>query len=195
MHICYNNIMEQKKKNDLPFYEPMVCKLILLFTLDKMEFPLTENSILDICYYRNKWLSYMDCKDFLYKLVDSNLVYKAVGKDGEERFNITYDGRNCLSHFYSKIPDSLREEITEYTKANKMHFKRSQEYVSTYFKSEDGSYIVVLKIRSDSIQDEPLFEVKIKAPSRQSAIEACKRWQDQAHTAYESVYELLIEEN
>lgn len=188
--------MEQKKKEDSPvIYDPMICKLIILFTLDKMEFPLTEKTIIDICYHRNNWVSYMDCKDYLYKLVDTNLIYKAVGKDGEERFNITYDGRNCLSHFYLKIPSSLRELITEYTKANRMHFKRSQEYVSTYFKSEDGSYIVVLKIRSDTFQEEPLFEVKIKAPSRQSAIEACKKWQEQAHTAYESVYELLIEEN
>lgn len=187
--------MEQKKKDILPIADPMVCKLILLFTLDKMEFPLTENTIFDICYYRNNWISYMDCKDYLYKLVDSNLIYRAESKDGEERFNITYDGRNCLSHFYTKIPDYLREQITEYTKSNRMHFKRSQEYVSTFFKSEDGSYIVVLKIRSDTLQDEPLFEVKVKAPSRQSAIEACRRWQEQAHYAYESVYELLIEEN
>lgn len=187
--------MEQKKKDELPICDPMICKLILLFTLDKMEFPLTENTIFDICYYRNNWISYMDCKDYLYKLVDANLVYKSEGKDGEDRFNITYDGRNCLSHFYIKIPNELRDQITEYTKANKMHFKRSQEYVSTFFKSEDGSYIVVLKIRSDTFQNEPLFELKIKAPSRQAAIEACRRWQEQAHTVYEAVYELLIEEN
>ena len=188
--------MEHKKKQDIyPICDPMICKLILLFTLEKMEFPLTENTIFDICYYRNNWISYMDCKEYLYKLIETNLVYKAEGKDGEERFNITYDGRNCLSHFYEKIPDDLRIQITEYTKANRMHFKRSQEYVSTFFKSEDGSYIVVLKIRSDSLQAEPLFELKIKAPSRQSAIEACKRWLELAHTAYEGVYELLIEEN
>ena len=188
--------MEHKKKQDIyPICDPMICKLILLFTLEKMESPLTENTIFDICYYRNNWISYMDCKEYLYKLIETNLVYKAEGKDGEERFNITYDGRNCLSHFYEKIPDDLRIQITEYTKANRMHFKRSQEYVSTFFKSEDGSYIVVLKIRSDSLQAEPLFELKIKAPSRQSAIEACKRWLELAHTAYEGVYELLIEEN
>ncbi len=188
--------MEQKKKElTLPVEDPMLCKLIILFTLDKMEFPLTENTIFDICYYRNNWLSYMDCKDYLYKLVESNLIYKTECKDGEVRFNITYDGRNCLDHFYTKIDDKLREDITEYTKVNRMHFKRSQEYVSTFFKSEDGSYIVVLKIRSDSIQDEPLFEVKIKAPTRQGAIEACRKWQEQAHTAYESIYEMFIGDN
>lgn len=187
--------MENKLKHiNLPVDDTMTCKLILLFTLDKMEFPLTENTIFDICSTINNWISYMDCIDLLYKLVESGLIYKSEGKDGEERFNITYDGRNCLNHFYSKIPDELREQITEYTKLNRMHFKRSQEYVSTFFKSEDGSYFVILKIRSDSIQDEPLFEIKIKAPTRQSAIEACQKWQSQAHTAYEGIYEMLISE-
>lgn len=186
--------MEQKKKNlEDAVSDPMLCKLILLFTLEKMEFPLTEKTIFDICYTKNNWISYMDCKEYLYKLVESALIYKTEGRDGEERYNITYDGRNCLNHFYTKLNDSLREQITEYTKANRMHFKRAQEFVSTFFKSEDGSYIVVLKIRSDSILAEPLFEIKIKAPTRQSASEACKRWQQQAHTAYENIYDLLIE--
>lgn len=187
--------MEQKNKDkNGATSDPMICKLILLFTLDKMEFPLTENTILDICYYRNNWLSFIDCTEYLYKLVESNLVYKTEGRDGEVRFNITYDGRNCLSHFYMKIDSSLREQITEYTKANRMHFKRSQEYVSTFFKSEDGSFIVVLKIRSDGYQEEPLFEIKIKAPSRQCAIDACKKWQENAHSAYENIYDMFIGE-
>lgn len=187
--------MDSKKSNlELPVSEPICCKLVLLFTLEKMEFPLTETTIINICYSKNNWISYMDCKEYLYKLVESNLIYKTVGRDGEERFNITYDGRNCLGHFYDKLNDSLRDQITEYTKANRMHFKRAQEYVSSCNKSEDGSYIVHLMIRSDSLNAEPLFEIKIKAPTRQSAFEACKRWQAQAHSAYESVYDMLIQE-
>ena len=38
-----------------------VNKLILLFVLDQMEIPLTENSIIDICTSRNDWLNYMEC--------------------------------------------------------------------------------------------------------------------------------------
>lgn len=174
--------------------EPMICKLILLFTLEKMEFPLTEQTIIDICYSKNNWISYMDCKEYLYKLVESNLIYKTTGKNGEERFNITYDGRNCLEYFYDKLDDSLLAQITEYTKANRMHFKRAQEYVSTCNKSEDGSYIVDLIIRSDSLNSEPLFQLKIKAPTRQSAYEACKKWQAEAHSVYETVYEMLIQD-
>ena len=39
-----------------------------------------------------------------------------------------------------------------------------------------------------------LRQVKIKAPTRQSAYEACKKWQAEAHSIYETVYEMLIQE-
>ena len=72
-----------------------------------------------------------------------------------------------------------------------MHFKRSQEYVGDYSKNVDGSYMVTLKIRAPFI-NQPMLELKIKAPTRQSAIEACKKWKDSAHLIYESIYESLI---
>ena len=86
----------------------------------------------------------------------------------------------------------MLEQISKYVKENRIAFKRSQEYVSTIDKNSDGSYTVCLKIRSALI-DEPMFEVKIKAPSRQSAMGAVNTWREKAHLIYESVYESLID--
>ena len=81
-------------------------KLILLFVLDKMEIPLSDNSIMDICTSRNNWLNYMDCKDILWQLLETNFIYKINGENNEYRYAITLDGRDCLSHFYLKKPKS-----------------------------------------------------------------------------------------
>ncbi|MEG1500234.1 MAG: DUF4364 family protein [Clostridia bacterium] len=168
-------------------------KLILLFVMDKMEIPLTENSILDICTSRNTWINYMECKELMWQLLESGFLYKTEGDENENRYNITYEGRNCLSHFYKRIPLSLRETITEFTKQNRMSVKRSQEYLSDYSKNADGSFTMHLKIRS-SVLNEAMFEIKIKAPSRNSAMNACKIWQENAPTVYESIYDTLINE-
>ena len=98
-------------------------KLILLFVLEKMEIPLTEDSIIDICTNKNDWLRYMDCKDCMWQLLDIGYIAKT--NTGEfDRYNITYDGRNCLSNFYLKIPSTTRDSITSFAKANRMEFKR-----------------------------------------------------------------------
>ncbi len=167
-------------------------KLILLFVLDKMEIPLTENSIVEICTAGTEpWINYMEYREIKAELIDAGFIYKTNEGQNEDRYNITYEGRNCLSHFYTKIPYNLREEITNWTKDNRMHFKRSQEYVGDYSKNDDGSYTLTLKIRAPLIS-QPMLEIKLKAPTRQSAIEACKKWKDKAPGVYETIYETLI---
>ena len=173
--------------------EATVKKLIVLYVLEKIEIPLTEQSIIDMCYGKNNWIdNYMECKEIIYNLVDAGFIYKTNGHSEEDRYTITYTGRNCLSHFYERIDPQRREEIVEFIKENKTAFRRSQEYVSTIDKNSDGSYTVTLKIRSALI-DEPMFELKIKAPTRQSAIGASNKWKEKAHLIYENAYETLID--
>ncbi len=168
-------------------------KLVMLFVLDKMEIPLTEDSILDICSVKNEWIkNYMDCKAIIHDLTQSKLLYKLGNlEQGKELFSLTYEGRECLSYLYRRIPFSLRENISQYLQINKLNVKSSQEYTATYNKNDDGSYNVILRIYEPLITV-PMFELKIKAPSRQSANEAIHKWKTSAPAIYESIYEKLI---
>ena len=57
--------------------EAFVTKLILLFVFDKMECPLSENTVIDMCCSSNDWISYMDSKPILNKLLDEAFIYNA----------------------------------------------------------------------------------------------------------------------
>lgn len=172
-----------------------VNKLILLFVLEKIEIPLAENSILDICSSRNNWINYMECKEIFFALLDVGFIYNVdQAKSDEARYTVTYEGRNCLSHFYRRIPLELRNTITDFTKQNRLMFKRSQEYLADYEKLEDGSYNLKLRIKSP-LANEPMFHIEFHAPTRSSAINAVKLWREKAPSIYEGVYETLIEED
>ena len=179
------NQQQQQEKNT-------VNKLKLLFLLDKMELPLTENNIIDICTSRNEWINYMDCKEILWQLKEVGFIYETDFDDNEKRYGITVDGRNCLSHFFLRIPQSIREDITNFVKDNKLNVKRSQEYVSDYVKNPDGSHTVTLKIK-EPLAPTPLFEIKLKAPTRHTAILACKKWKENAATIFEYLYDTIID--
>ena len=168
-------------------------KLTMLFVVDKMEIPLTEDSILDICSIKNDWIdNYMDCKTIIHDLVDNNLLYKISSEtDTKELFALSYEGRECLSHLYRRLSLEKRERISAYLQANKLNVKSAQEYNSNYLKNPDGSYNVELKIYEPQ-STTPMFDLTIKAPSRQSAIEATHKWRTNAPAIYESIYEKLI---
>ena len=169
-------------------------KLILLFMLDKMEIPLTENSVLEICTSKNNWLNYMECKDILWQLVKNKFVWykEDESSPAEGKYSITSEGRDCLSHFYGKIPPSIRETIADFCKKNRISFKRAQEYVPTFHKNSDGTHTVVLRINNP--QDvQPLLKIQIKTDSRRGAMNACKRWEEKAPSIYEYILENLLD--
>lgn len=168
-------------------------KIKLLFVLEKLEIPLTENNIIDICTSSNNWFSYLDLKEAMYELLEVGFICENKIENEETRYSITFDGRNCLSHFYYRVPQEMRERITAYAQDNRMNLKRSQEYVSEYNKNADGTYTVVLKIK-EPVLTNSLLVLKLKAPNRQSAVEATKRWTEKAPAIYENIYENLLEE-
>ncbi len=49
--------------------ETSVNKLILLFVFDKMESPLSERTLIDMCTMSNDWINYMDCMVLIHKLL------------------------------------------------------------------------------------------------------------------------------
>ena len=175
-----------------------VKKLILLFVLDKIEIPLTENSIIEVCTSRNDWLNYMDCKEALAQLIEAKFICKLDSNTEQDskdvRYSITNEGRNCLANFFTRIRQSTREDITEYAKQNRMVFKRSQEYVYDYFKNTDGTHTVVLRIKEPQLS-QPIFEIRLKTSTRNMAVNAGKKWCNKAAQVYEYVFENLIADN
>ena len=100
-------------------------KLILLFVFDKMEVPLSENTVLDMCCSSNNWLAYMDCQPILNQLLECGWLYD-ISNDGDPLYTITPDGRICLANFFINIPASTREEISLFVKHNRNKYRRKQ---------------------------------------------------------------------
>ena len=107
-------------------------------------------------------------------------------------FTLTEDGRTCLAHFFSRIPIRTRQEITVFINHNRLNYKKSQEYFSDYFKNSDGTHTVVLRIKEQQAAD--LLEIRIKAPTRSSAIRATTKWKDKAAQTYEWVHNTFVED-
>ncbi len=167
-------------------------KIKLLFVLERMEIPLTENNIVDICTASNNWFEYIDLKEAMYELIQVGFIQERKEPNEDSKYCITTNGRNCLSHFEYRIPKATREEIVEYTQENRLHLKRSQEYLSEYHQNDDGSYSVTLKIKDPATFDY-LLSLKLKVSNRQIAIETSKKWTSKAPVIFESIYDNLLD--
>ena len=166
-------------------------KLLLLFVFDKMEMPLSESSLLDLCCSSNNWINYLDCKQAIAQLIEASFIYQNNQSSfAEPLYTITPEGRVCLAHFFVRIPSSLREEVSNVVKESRMNYRRKQEYFADYQKNSDGTYTVLLKIIEPT---SPSLEISINVPNRNTAEYIYKKWEEKAATVYSNLYDMLAE--
>lgn len=169
--------------------ETSINKLILLFVFDKMESPLTERTIVDMCSSTNNWLNYMDCMTLIQRMQKDGFIAQIPSSD-DLSYCITPEGRETLANFYINIPKSLREEISRFVKNNSAKYKTRQECKSDYYQNTDGSYTVYLKILGSF---QPMLELKFVVPDKKTASHIYQKWEDKAQEMYSVVYETLVD--
>ncbi len=169
--------------------ETSVNKLILLFVFDKMESPLSERTILDMCTSSNDWIHYMDCGVLLHKLNSDGFICEIPSGD-DPLYTITPEGRESLANFYINIPRSAREEISRYIKLYGAKFRKRQEFRADYYQNMDGTYTVFLKILAPV---QPMLELKFVVPDKKTANNIYKKWEDKASELYNVVYDTLVD--
>ncbi|MEG1613031.1 MAG: DUF4364 family protein [Clostridia bacterium] len=165
-------------------------KLIVLYVFDAMGMPLNEDSVVDICYYEIACMQFIDCKEALFNLLDAGLLCVASNATSKPLYTITSDGSECLTHFYMRIPSHLREQITTFGKENRLRLRKQQEYFSDYYKNEDGSHTVLLRIINQNII---MMELKLVVSSRANAKWITKNWCDKAAQVYSVLHETLLD--
>lgn len=173
-------------------YTEIQDKLVVLYVLDKMELPLAEENVLAICSTANNWLPYINCKHVLEMLTEANLVHKTISQ--KVIYTITPSGRACLANFYTKIPLSRREEITEFVRKERLAYKKKQELFRDYTKNKDGTYNVRLRICELGAVN-PMLDIQLNVDTRKSAKYVYDHWEEKAAKIYELLYDNLFDDN
>ena len=179
--------MDYEQDNVSQRLDSKIQKLVILFVFDRMAIPMSEAVLLDICTSENDWLGYMDCKQYLAELLETNLLYRVPKSDC---INITQDGIGCLALFFTRIPSSIRDDINAYARENRMRFKKRQSYFCDYSKNADGTYTVIMRINSDIAT---LMELKLVVANRQLAKYLYKSWVDKASQTYALIHDTLLD--
>lgn len=164
-------------------------KLLVLFVLDKLEMPISDDVLLDMCV-QNNWINYLFCKEAIAELTESGFIIRQQSQTSNTVFLVlSQDGALCIGHFFKDIANSLRDQIVSIIKKNRLSYRKKQEYLHDYFRNADNTFTVVLKILDgNSI----VYETKIVVTDKQTAVEMCENWTERGADVYKSFYDLLV---
>lgn len=159
-------------------------KLIVLYMLDRVNFPLTKAQVFDFILEK-EYTTFIPLQQAISELIGSDMV-KAKSIRNRTHLEITDEGRETLGFFSNRIGAEIREDIDRYFKDNLFELKNEVSILSTYYKSTSGEYEANLCIKEKNIN---LLNITLSVPSEEMAASICDKWE----TANQDIYTFMIE--
>ncbi|OYP45121.1 hypothetical protein CG709_03925, partial [Lachnotalea glycerini] len=126
--------------------EPLTLyKLIVLYMLDKVSFPLTEAQITDFILGK-EYTTYFSLRQAISELIDADLI-KVESFRNSSHYHITEEGTNTLEYFGNKISASIVADIDEFLTTNQYSLLDEGSTTADYYKTTNNDYAVECKVK------------------------------------------------
>jgi hypothetical protein len=165
----------------------LLYKLIVLYMLSRVDFPLTKAQICDFILEKG-YTDFLTLQQAVSELIDSDMV-TAKPIRNRTHLSMTDDGRKTLQYFQGRISPAIRNEIDCYFKENKMSMRNEVSVLSDYSKTPDGDYEANLQALDKGSR---LVGVTLTVPNEEIAASICEKWQKNNQKIYQYLIENLF---
>ena len=115
-------------------------KLIILYMLDKVDFPLTNSQISEFVLDKG-YTDYFKLQQALSELADGGLILKE-STHNRTLFHLTEDGAETVHLFRDKISKSIQDDIDHFLQAKQYDLKNEVSVKADYKKNAAEEYSV-----------------------------------------------------
>lgn len=162
-------------------------KLLLLYILDKVQHPLTNQQINQLVL-ENDIMDYFMLQQFLGELKDSSFIIEEDGKKSKI-CHITDKGKNTLDYFNNRIPNHQKSGIDKILEKKKEELKQRSEIKADYIETQENEYMVKLSMIEDSIT---IISLKLNVATLKQAKEICEKWKKNPDDIYKKIIDAVI---
>ena len=160
-------------------------KLIVLYMLNRVTFPLTTAQISDFILEK-EYTNFLTLQQVISELTDAGMVSSQSIRN-RTHLAITEEGKETLSFFENRINDAIKADINAYFRENEFTLRNEVSVLGDYYKSTSGEYEAHLVAKDRGIN---LVELTLSVPSEEIASSICDNWQRKN----EEIYKYLIQE-
>lgn len=168
--------------------EPLTLyKLIVLYMLGRVDFPLTTAQISDFILEK-EYTTFLTLQQAIGELTDTGLI-SARSIRNRTHLVLTKDGSQTLSFFGNQISSSIKEEIDTYFKEHEIELRNEVSILADYYKSTSGEFEARLIAKDKGIN---LIDITISVPDAETAGTICDNWQKKNQEIYQYVISQLF---
>ena len=145
-------------------------KLIILYMLDKVDFPLTNSQISEFVLDKG-YTDYFKLQQALSELADGGLILKE-STHNRTLFHLTEDGKGTIHLFRDKISKPIQDDIDHFLQTKQYDLKNEVSVKADYMKNAGEEY------------HEPLIDLTLSVPTEKEAAAIALNWQKKNQVVY-----------
>lgn len=162
-------------------------KLIVLFMLDQVDFPLTRVQLFDFILDRG-YATFFTLQQAIAELMDAGLIEGRTTRNSTQ-LTMTETGKETLSYFGNRISSPIKQEIKQYFSENNLAMRNEVSTQADYYKTTSGDFAAHMSVKDNG---EPIIELTLTVPTEEGALSLCDNWQKKSQDVYAYVMKQLM---
>lgn len=162
-------------------------KLIVLYMLNRVSFPMTTAQVSDFILGR-EYTNFLTLQQVINELTDAKMISSETIRN-RTHLAITGEGRDTLNFFQNRISDAIKQEINTYFRENEFSLRNEVSVLGDYYKSTSGEYEAHLVAKDRGIR---VVDITLSVPDEATAAAICDNWQKKNQNIYQYLIQQLF---
>ncbi len=162
-------------------------KLIIIYMLEKVDFPLTNTQISDF-FLAKEYTDYFTIQQVIHDLLNSDLIL-AQSTHSNTQYLATPAGKETLRYFQDKISLSIQEDVLSYFADKKMELKIENSLLADYYKTPEQEYAARCQMKNHGVSR---LDLTLTVKTKEQAEAICQNWKNQSDDVYACLMDLLL---
>lgn len=162
-------------------------KLIVLYMLDRVDFPLTRAQISDFILDRG-YTNYLNLQTVFSELAGADMVVEKTIRN-RTQLKLTEEGVTTLHFFVDRLSSEIKDDIDTYLKDKSIALREEISVTADYHKATSGDYVANLSLLE---KGNPLLALQLSVPTEGIASAVCTKWEKSNQEVYSKIMEQLL---
>lgn len=162
-------------------------KLIILYMLDRVPFPLTKAQIFDFVLLHD-YTDYLTLQQIMSELMDADMIM-AKSMRNRTHLSLTEEGSQTLEMFRKRLSDETIHQIDEFLNSNELELRNEVSIQADYYKATSGEFEAHLVALDRGIA---IADIKLSVPDVEIASQICDNWEKRNQEIYQMLVEKLF---
>ena len=162
-------------------------KLIILYMLDQVDFPLTNSQISEFILDEG-YTNYFTLQQTISELVDSGFIHEEA-THSRTFYHLTDEGAQTVKFFKNDISAAIQDDIHTFLVNKKYELKNEVSVKADYYPNSNDEFSIRCRVLE---QGSPIIDLTITAPTEAEAQTIANNWTKKNQEVYAFIMANLL---